>query len=203
MEMKIARMISYLFHPLMVPCYILILLLNINNTASVLVPLNYKLMISGVVILMTVILPLCFTWLLVKLQYISSVYMATQEDRVYPIISLAVFYYATYYLLKEVHVTAIFSYYMLGATLIAILSLIINFYRKISLHMLAMGSFTGLFVGLSLQFGINFTPEIIIGILLAGVVGYSRLKSNTHQPSEIYSGFLTGTVVLAALLFLL
>jgi hypothetical protein len=203
MEMKIARMISYLFHPLMVPCYILVLLLNINNNAAILVPLNYKLMISGVVLLMTVILPLCFTWLLIKLQYISSVYMNTRDERVYPIISLAVFYYATYYLLKEVHIAAIFSYYMLGATLIAILTLIINFYRKISLHMLAMGSFTGLFLGLSLQFGINFTPEIIIGILLAGVVGYARLKSNAHQPSEIYSGFLTGVVILAALITIL
>jgi hypothetical protein len=196
-------MISYLFHPLMMPCYILILLLNINNYASLLVPLNYKLMITGIVLLMTVILPLCFTWLLIKLQYITSVYMTTREDRVYPIISLAVFYYATYFLLKEVHIAAIFSYYMLGATLIAILSLVINFYRKISLHLLAMGSFTGLFLGLSLQYGINFTPEIMVGILLAGVVGYARLKSNAHQPSEIYSGFLMGAVVLAALIAVL
>ncbi len=203
MEIKIARMISYLFHPLMMPCYILILLLNINNYASLLVPLNYKLMITGIVLLMTVILPLCFTWLLIKLQYITSVYMTTREDRVYPIISLAVFYYATYFLLKEVHIAAIFSYYMLGATLIAILSLVINFYRKISLHLLAMGSFTGLFLGLSLQYGINFTPEIMVGILLAGVVGYARLKSNAHQPSEIYSGFLMGAVVLAALIAVL
>ena len=203
MEIKIARMISYLFHPLMMPCYILILLLNINNYASLLVPLNYKLMITGIVLLMTVILPLCFTWLLIKLQYITSVYMTTREDRVYPIISLAVFYYATYFMLKEVHIAAIFSYYMLGATLIAILSLVINFYRKISLHLLAMGSFTGLFLGLSLQYGINFTPEIMVGILLAGVVGYARLKSNAHQPSEIYSGFLMGAVVLAALIAVL
>ena len=203
MEIKIARMISYLFHPLMMTCYILILLLNINNYASLLVPLNYKLMITGIVLLMTVILPLCFTWLLIKLQYITSVYMTTREDRVYPIISLAVFYYATYFLLKEVHIAAIFSYYMLGATLIAILSLVINFYRKISLHLLAMGSFTGLFLGLSLQYGINFTPEIMVGILLAGVVGYARLKSNAHQPSEIYSGFLMGAVVLAALIAVL
>jgi len=203
MEMKIARMISYLFHPLLMPCYILIILLNLDSIASLSVPLTYKLTLTGVVLLMTVILPLLFTWLLMKVQYITSIFITTKEERVYPILSIAIFYYATYYLLKEVHISAIFSYYMLGATLVAILALIINFYRKISLHMLGIGSFTGLFLGLSLNFGINFTTEIITGILLAGVIGYSRLKPNAHQPSDVYSGFLTGAVVLALLLFLL
>ncbi|MCX6278102.1 MAG: hypothetical protein NT004_08390 [Bacteroidetes bacterium] len=203
MEIKIARMISYIFHPLLTPCYILILLLNINSIASLSVPFSYKLTLTGVVLVLTVLLPLLFTWLLMKVQYITSLFMTTKEERVYPILSIAIFYYVTYYLLKEVHISAIFSYYMLGATLVAILALIINFYSKISLHTLAIGSFTGLFLGLSLNFGINFTPEIITGILLAGIIGFARLKSNAHKPSDVYYGFLAGTVTLTTLIILL
>lgn len=199
MEMKFTRMISYLLHPMLMPCYILILLLTVNNYAALAVPLAYKALLLGIVLLMTVLLPLAFTWLLLKLQYITSFYMTTKEERIYPILSIAVFYYATYYLLKEVHVSAIFSYYMLGATLVAILSLIINFYRMISLHALGIGSFTGLFLGLSLNFRINFIPEIIVGILLAGIIGYARLKQNAHQPSDVYSGFVIGVLVLTTL----
>ncbi|MEI6435276.1 MAG: hypothetical protein WCP32_10560 [Bacteroidota bacterium] len=203
MEMKIARVISYIFHPLLTPCYILILLLNINSIASLSVPFSYKLTLTGVVLVLTVLLPLLFTWLLMKVQYITTVFMTTKEERVYPILCIAIFYYATYYLLKEVHISAIFSYYMLGATLVAILALVINFYSRISLHTLAIGSFTGLFLGLSLNFGINFTPEIIIGILLAGIIGFARLKSNAHKPSDVYFGFLAGVVTLTTLIILL
>ncbi len=201
--MKISRVISYLFHPLLMPCCVLLLLLNLDNFAYLSVPATYKITLLAVVSLMTLVLPLMFTWLLIKLRYISSVFMTSKEERVYPILAIAVFYYGTYYLLREVHVSAIFSYYMLGATLVAILSLILNFYMKVSLHMMAIGSFTGLFLGLSLNFGINFTVEILAGVLLAGIVGYARLKENAHRPSEIYSGYLAGIIIMTLLLILL
>ena len=84
-----------------------------------------------------------------------------------------------------------------------ILSLAVNFYRKISLHMIGIGGFTGLFLGLSLNFGINLNTEMIAGILLAGIIGFARLKSNSHQPAEIYTGFLMGVLVMTVLMTLL
>ena len=79
----------------------------------------------------------------------------------------------------------------------------VNFYRKISLHMIGIGGFTGLFLGLSLNFGINLNTEMIAGILLAGIIGFARLKSNSHQPAEIYTGFLMGVLVMTVLMTLL
>ena len=69
--------------------------------------------------------------------------------------------------------------------------------------MVGAGSFTGLFLGLSLNFGINLNTEIFSGILLAGIIGFARLKSNSHQPAEIYTGFMTGVVVMTILITLL
>jgi hypothetical protein len=85
----------------------------------------------------------------------------------------------------------------------AILSLAVNFYRKISLHMIGIGSYTGLFLGLSLNFGINLNMEIFAGILLAGIIGFARLKTNSHQPAEIYSGFAMGVIFMSFLMTLL
>ncbi|MEI7661528.1 MAG: hypothetical protein WCK34_05000, partial [Bacteroidota bacterium] len=80
---------------------------------------------------------------------------------------------------------------------------IINFYFKISLHMIGIGSFTGFFTGLSLHFGINFTPEILSGIIVAGIIGYARLKTDSHDANEIYSGFAMGAVTMTLLLILI
>ncbi len=203
MEKKLARGISYLFHPLLIPSYTLLILLNINPFISHTIPLSYKLILAGMVLLTTFIFPLVFTWLLYHLALVSSFFLVRKEERTYPILAISIFYYVSYYLLKGIHVSTIFSYYMLGATLLSILALVVNFYFKISLHMIAAGSFTGLFLGLSLNFGINLQAEVLSAIILAGIVGYARLESNTHKPAEIYSGFALGVIVMTLLIILL
>jgi hypothetical protein len=203
METKIARVISYLFHPLLVPSYVLVLLFNLNSFTFLSFPLAYKLTLAGMVLLTTFLFPLFFTWLLFRLQLIQSFFMAGREERIYPILAISVFYYITYYLLRGIHISTIFSYYILGATLLAILSLLINFYWKISLHMIGAGSFTGLFLGLSLNLGINFDVEVVSGFITGGIIGFARLKSDSHNPSEIYAGFLLGVVIMAMLMVLL
>ena len=203
METKIAKGISYLFHPLLIPTYTLLLLQNIDIFVSHPVPVTYQRLLLGIVFLTTFLFPLALTWFLYRLRLISSLFLSGREERIYPILSISVFYYITYYLLRGTHISIIFSYYMLGATLLAIMSLIINFYRKISLHMIGAGSITGLFLGLSLNFGVNFTVEVVAGIMLAGIIGYARLKSNSHDPAEIYSGFAMGVVIMTLLMILL
>lgn len=202
-ETRLARIISYLFHPLLMPLYILLLLLNLSTFLSRSLPFPYKMALTGVVILTTILFPLFLTWMLLRLRIITSLFMDKMEERTFPILAISVFYYLTYFLLRGIHISVIFSYYMLGATLLAILSLVVNFYRKVSLHMIAAGSFTGLFLGLSLNFGINLNIAILAGILLGGIIGFARLKSNSHQPAEIYSGYAMGVLVMTVLMTLL
>ena len=200
---KIARVISYVFHPLLLPSYTLLLLLNLNSFLSRSLPFAFKLSLVAVVFLTTVFFPLILTWMLVRLRIISSLFMTGREDRVYPILTIAVFYYLTYFLLSGIHVSTLFNYFMVGATLLAILSLVVNFYWKISLHMIGIGSFAGFFLGLTMHFGINLYTEMFAGILLAGIIGFARLKSNSHQPAEIYCGFVMGVLVMTTLITLL
>lgn len=202
-DSKLARAISYIFHPVLAPLYVLLLLLNLGEFRSHSLPFSYKLALAGVVFLTTVLSPLILTWVMTRLRIITSVFMTTKEERLYPILVISLFYYLTYYLLKGIQVAAIFNYYMLGATLLAILSLAASFFRKISLHMIGIGGYTGFFLGLALNSATDFTAEILAGILLAGIIGFARLKSDSHQPAEIYSGFAMGTVVMSVLILLL
>jgi len=200
---KLAGLVSYVFHPLLMPFYILVLLLNRDNLLPDSLPLTFRMTLAGIVFLTTILFPLFLTWILFRMRLISSVYLSEKEERVYPLLAISVFYYLTWFLLKGIHISTIFSYYMLGATFLAILSMIVTFYRKISLHLVAAGSFTGLFLGLSMNFGVGLFTEILAGILLSGILGYSRIKTGAHQPAEVYSGFAMGAIVMTLLMIML
>jgi hypothetical protein len=199
MEDRIARVFTVVFHPLFIPFYMLLLLLNLNTHFAVIIPVKAKYLLSGLVFLTTVLFPLLFVFLFYRVKLIKSFQLASKEERIYPLLVAAIFYYLTYYLLKRFSVSFIFSYYMLGSTFLTICALIISFYRKISLHMIGIGGMIGLLMGISINLGLDLTWFLVPAILLAGMLGFARLKSNSHKPSEVYSGFLVG----AGIMFLL
>ncbi|MEI6454898.1 MAG: hypothetical protein WCO93_01300 [bacterium] len=202
MTEKIATALSFIFHPLFFPLYTLIILLVRVNLYTQ-VPFEYNLLLSGIVLLTTLLFPVLIIFILYKKKIISSFFLSVREERIYPILCVAAFYYLTYYLLKGVLISGFFGYYMLGATLLAIFALLITFFHKVSLHMISIGAFNGLFFGLMLGFGTDFLLLILLGLLLSGLLGFARLKTNAHKPAEIYSGFLLGFTTMSLLIALL
>ncbi|MCD4745389.1 MAG: hypothetical protein K8R58_03735 [Bacteroidales bacterium] len=199
METKIAKTISYIFHPLIIPSYILLLLFNLNSYFSLLISPSAKLMILGMIFTITFILPLLSIFIFLKKGLVKTIQMETKEERVYPFIITAIFYYLAYYLLKQLQLSPVFYLFILGSTLLIIITLFINFYWKISIHMIAVGGMLGTFLGLSLILNIDITFLISLIILCAGFVGFARLKLNTHKPPQIYSGFLLGAAFMLLL----
>jgi hypothetical protein len=200
---KLARALSFVFHPLLMPLYTLLLLLNLSSFLSQSLPVSIKLTLAGVVFLTTVLSPLVLTWMLQRLGFVTSFFMLRKEERSYPILAITVFYYLTYFLLKGVHVSTLFNYYMLGATLLSIMALGINYFRMISLHMIAAGSVTGLLLGLSLNFGIDLSGITVISVMVSGVIGFARLETGAHLPADVYSGYGLGVAVMTLLIVLL
>ncbi len=203
MEDRIARVISVLFHPVFLPLYLLLLLFNMDLYASLLLSWKGKLLLAGIVAFTTLIMPMIFTWVFYRMKLISSVRMISKEERIYPLLAQSVFFYLTYYLLKQAQVPMVFSFYMLGATFLAVCALVITFYYKISLHMMGMGGIFGFLLGLSMRFDLPIPATIAGLILISGIVGAARIKSDSHKISEVYSGFLVGTTgMLLLFLFL-
>lgn len=203
MEERISKMATILFHPLFVPFYMLLMLLNVNLFFAMMIPVKIKLLLSALVFITTIVLPLLTVFLLYRLKFVKSFQLQTREERIYPLLAVAIFYYLTYYLLKSFPISFIFSYYMLGSTFLTILAMIISFYRKISLHMIGIGGMLGLLMGLSLNLKLDLTWFVVAAIILGGILGFARIQSNSHKPSEIYSGFLVGACVMFLLFIFL
>ncbi len=196
MNERTARFLSFLFHPLILPCVTLGVMIANDPVVRLLLSPKLMLMILGMAFITTILVPLLLIFLVYRLGVIRSFYMRSREERGIPLLVIAVFYYLTYYLLKGLHLPQIFHMFMLGATFLMILLIIFNFFLKTSLHMAGLGSFTGLMTGMALHYEMNTSAFILAGILLSGIVGTARLKLDAHRPPDLYIGWLAGAAVM-------
>jgi hypothetical protein len=201
MENRIAKFISYLFHPVFMPVYCLLLLFNLKSYFSFELELKSRLILLAFVVITTLVFPLLIILLMKRQGFIQSYMMETRQERRFPYLITAIFYFLTYNMFRQMQLSDMYIYYMLGATFLLVIVVIVNLWWKISTHMIGMGGVFGLIMGLALNLGIDMIFIIAIIIFLSGIVGYARLKLNSHKPAEIYSGFLAGAFVMFGIFY--
>jgi hypothetical protein len=199
MGIKFARVISYVFHPLLVPTYAMLIIFNINSHYVHALPFNYRMILLGFVSLFTFLLPSIALFFMVKLKLVHSLEMHSRKERPAALLLVALFFYGTYYIFNQLPVNKIFTVFMIGATLSVLISLLINYFYKISLHMMALGALLATLVGFSFLIHQDIRLYLFLVILIAGITGTARLKLNAHTPSQVYTGFLLGASVLLCL----
>jgi hypothetical protein len=199
MEQKIAKVISVVFHPLLIPSYAMLLIINISNNHMNVLSSQSRYIALSIVLLTSFVLPAMVILLLLKMGVVKSLQMENQHERVLPLFLTAIFFYGTYYLLKQQPYYALFNFFMLGATLLVIISLLINYLSKISIHMVAQGGLFGALAGYSLALNHDFFLILFIVAFSAGLTGFARLRLNAHSEAEVYSGFGLGVLVMLGL----
>jgi membrane-associated phospholipid phosphatase len=199
MEKRIAQVISVLFYPLFVPTYAFAILLTMPAYFSAIMPTPAKWMVIGLVFFITCILPTLFFIVMIKSGIVSTSWLSKREDRTLPYIVSIIFFYLAYYILKQLQISAVYYYFMIGATMLNILVMGINFLWKISSHMASIGALAGMIVGLSYFLGTSYFGLIAVILMVSGLIGYARLKLQAHTPAQIYSGFLLGFFTIVAL----
>lgn len=201
MGSKTAKLISILFHPLLIPTHAILILFNINSHYMHVLPFKYKLILLVFVFIFTFLLPAVSMFFMVKLKLVESIEMHSSRDRSIPLIIVALFFYATYHIFRELPVNTIFTMFMLGATVLVLLSLLINYFFKISLHMMALGGLLATFIGFSFLIHQDIRLYILLIILVTGITGSARLKLNAHTPSQVYAGFILGVISMLGIFY--
>lgn len=194
MNFRPAQIISVLFHPLLVPSYALLVLTSLNSHFFLSMPPAYKYMLTAFVFLTTFVMPALILLILRKFNVIKSLEMPERQERVMPLMMVAAFFYLTYYLLKQSDQNTIITLFMIGATMLVLLCLIINYFTKISIHATSWGGFLGALLGFSLRFQVDLVVWILIVLFVSGMVGTARLLLRVHTPGQVYNGFILGIV---------
>ena len=192
--MKLEKFISTILHPVFIPTITIFIV--IKEYSNVIILENQAGLVLLGAFIFTLLLPLVSVLLLLLSKKIKSVEMPLKEERILPIILTAIYMITGFYFLKEILVYApIIKSIYLGALYIVLLSLIITKSWKISLHMLAVGGATGVFLILEMLFG-QSQYYLMFFIFLAGVVGFARYSLKAHDLKQIYTGFILGLCIM-------
>jgi len=208
--MKIAsRIISILFHPMLIVSYGLLLLLLLNPYLFVVQDYKVKMLLIFSVVSLTLLFPLLATLMMKGLGLIQSLEMDDKKERIGPMIVSAVFYMWLFANFRSnSFVPEAFKFFVLGSTISLSLAFVLNTQTKISLHTVGMG---GLLTGFILiryfylyeTFVVNFLGNVyqvqtnivlLLIIIAAGLVGSARLLLGAHNPDQIYGGYFIGMI---------
>ena len=192
MKNPVATVVSYILHPLLVPTYIIIFLLNMDVFLAFMIPFSVRLWIITMFFTVTFTMPAMMIWMMYRRGIISSMQMEMRSERFYPLLLTTIFWVIGYVLLSRTGLPVIYYQYLLGGIAALIVAMGVNYFWKISLHMLGMGGLTGVFLGFSFKIGVDVFLLLSILILLSGLVGYARLKVNSHNPPQVYVGYIVG-----------
>ena len=197
----VAKIISYVFHPLIMPIIGLSIIFNTESYINYAVPQELKQAILLLIAATTFVIPLLISLLLLNRQLINSLEMETQRERIIPYSITIIFYVFALYMIKQAPIPAIVFNFIVGATLSIIVAFVINIKWKISAHMIGVGGLVGVLFCASILLGIYITPYLVLALLLAGLIGTARLILNAHTPSQVYVGFAVGVICQLVVLY--
>ncbi len=157
-----AKIISYIFHPLLMLTYIFLLLLLINpylfgglNQTNIL-PLGFNIVYN------TFLIPAFIVFLMKVLGFVPDLELKDKQHRIVPYVATGVFYLWIFINLKSnPEVPHAFKLFTLGATIALFMAFFINIFSKISMHTTGMGGLLGMVVICMLP-GLNYSYDSFV-----------------------------------------
>ena len=197
---KVARVVSILFHPLLMPTLGLLLLLNSGTYLSLLDPAA-KRAILFVMALGTLFFPLMMLPVLYYRNLITTFQDASREERLVPHLIILILYVITFVYFVRLPLSRVIHAYVLSVSILLFIILLVSLKFKICGHMAALGGISGLIFTLILLYETPIQGILMLTLRAAGLTGTARLLMGVQQPVEVYSGYLLGFgVVLTTLL---
>ncbi len=207
---SLAQVLSFVFHPLLIVTYMLVLLLLVNPYlfgVNSIGDKDSKLLVLRV-FLSTFFIPAFALAMLRFTGMVKSLEMKSRQERIGPYIITGIFYIWMFRnFLSSSQVPTAFTCFLLGASIGLFIAFFINIFSKISAHAVGMGGLLGMVVITMLLFSydtftlnstivgmveVSMNWVLIFTILIAGLVGSSRLLLQAHEPMDLYGGYLVG-----------
>ncbi len=190
-----AKIISFVLHPLFIPTYIFFwLTLRFPTQFQGMTPF-LMLMRKINVFWMTAFFPAFAVFLLWRLQFIKSIRLRTQQERIIPYIITMIFYWWMWYLSRTfTDQPAVLQFFYFGIFLTTIVGLLSNIFTKISMHAMGIAGAFMCIVFTCLYYQQFLGADLTTITLLTGIACTARLLLNEHNSSEVWSGFIIGVL---------
>lgn len=188
---KPAKIISIIFHPLLMPVYGMAIIFSAPTLFGYL-PFNVKKLLFLIILVNNVLLPLSLMPFFIHRKIISSWALSERKERNIPLIITTLLYVTTSYIIFRFPIPLFLKSFVFATAFLSLLVTLINFWWKISLHSVGAGALIGIILLLSVKMLTPLEWYLIPAVLIAGLVLSSRLRLNQHSPTQVWIGVFTG-----------
>jgi hypothetical protein len=189
----LAKLISYLLHPLFIPFFITLFMMYWFPHWFAGMNERRKIFFAVSIFFSTAFLP-GFTVLLLKgLGFIDSIHLRTNKERIIPYIATMFFYWWSYNVSRNVaDIPSLLKVLFFGIFICTSLAVVCNNFFKISMHAMGVGGLVAFMILLAMQSTQGMGMPLSIAILLAGLTCTARFIAGEHTQKEMYIGFFAG-----------
>ena len=204
----LAKTTSWIFLPLLVPVYALLIVFYIPSIDSDFLqrnslyglPPNIKLAILSMFTIFCFLLPSLVIAFMRVLGLISSVMLDSRKERFAPAFATIISGVALVYTFYSIASPNITGYYFilglaLGSLITVVFCTVITFWFKISLHAAGMGILCGFLMAYFSEMQQYYLSVVVVAFLLSGVVMSMRMALDAHNLRQSLYGFSFGFVI--------
>lgn len=188
----IARVVSMVFTPFYLPILGLTALFFMSYLN--LYQPGYKFLVLAVVYFFTILLPTFLIHLYRNYHGWSLIELGSKERRIVPYVISILCYFTCLHIMEQMHIPFFMRSIVVTALVIQIVCALINVWWKISTHTAGIGGVAGALFVFSEVFRFNPLWWICLVLVIAGVLGTSRMILRQHTLPQVVAGFLVGVV---------
>ncbi len=187
-----SRILSAIFSPLLMGTYSVLIAMWLSYLCFS--PAKAKLIVISVTFVATCIIPLIAIFLLFKAGIVTDSGLNKRKERTLPYLLCIMCYIGTGIYYHFVNAPVWLSMAMFGGALALIIQTCVNSVWKISGHAAGVGGLVGLayFIMITGNAPENMEWQFLLLVLIAGLVGTSRLILERHTLMQVAAGFLNG-----------
>jgi hypothetical protein len=188
-----AHVISYVFHPLLMPTMLFGVVGYFRPTIIHIQSMPWLLFIMLAV---TAVFPALNILIFRMTGTIQNLHMPTRRERVAPSVFITVLYVGvTVLMYLKIPIPVVVKFMMISTLLVGVVA-IGTFFIKISAHAVGMAGLTGILLALgAFSTATELIVPALVFLMLAGVVMSSRLLLCAHTLEEVTWGGVSGFVV--------
>ena len=189
---RVARMVSAVFTPFSIP-FLAFLILFLFSYLSIM-PIQYKLIVLGIVYCFTIMIPVLAIFIFKKINGFSAQELGERKKRYVPFFLTITSYVFCLLMMNRLNIPWYMSGIILAALIMMVICIVVNLKWKLSEHMAGAGAVIGGLVAFSALFGYNPVWWLCLFILVAGVLGTARIVLGHHSLGEVMGGFAVGFI---------
>lgn len=188
----VSSVFSVILSPMFMPTYGMIIAFQLSTYQMVFT--LEKIKVIAAIAMLTCIIPAVLFIEMKRFGIITDVYLNLRRERFFPYVIIMICYVVSALYLFNINAPGWMWMFMFGAGIASVISMIVNFFWKISGHMAGIGGLIGLLCKIN-SYGdavFELMPIICVLIIAAGILGTSRIAMERHTLWQVIAGVMNG-----------